>query len=290
MSTFPRLDRPLVMVAALAVTLATGLAACGGGAANTASSPTTAPASPTGGGPAQFPGTSGSVATITGSSMEVQNPTSGQETVTWTSGTRFSKTASLSVSTLSPGDCVMVVGTTSGPTITARTIAGSKPSTSGSCTDRGGAFVRGTGGGAGNAPPTGSTPPRSLPPGVGSRLANVTIITGKLVSAGSTSMVVDGVKLSGFGFRSRAASSTTTTTVPASDLTVALASSTTVTEVESATASSLAVGDCVTATGPSDSTGAIAATTIRITSTGRQSCTTGGFGGQFFTSPGGGAG
>lgn len=295
MSTLPRLNRQPVLAAGLAVTLAAALAACGSGSSKTASTSTTTPASPTGSGPATFPGTSGSVAAITGSSMEVQRQTAGQETVTWTSTTRFSKTATLAASSLSPGVCVMVVGTTSGSAVTAHTVSVSKPSASGGCTGRAGAFGRvARGGGTGNGPPPGSTPPRSFPAGGGSgfasRLADVTIITGKLVSAGSTSMVVDGVKLTGFARRPGPAGSTSTTTVPASDLTVALSSSTAVTEVESATASSLAVGDCVTATGPSDSTGAIAATIIRITSTGGQSCTAGGFGGQFFTGGGSGAG
>jgi hypothetical protein len=42
----------------------------------------------------------------------------------------------------------------------------------------------------------------------------------------------------------------------------------------------LAVGDCVSAFGPASTTGAVTATTVRITSTGGKTCTTG-FGGGF---------
>ena len=52
-------------------------------------------------------------------------------------------------------------------------------------------------------------------------------------------------------------------------------SSTTYTEKQAAASTNLAVGDCVTAAGSSDSTGAVSATTVRITSTGGQTCTTG---------------
>ncbi len=60
----------------------------GRGGANTSAG------SGTGGG--SFPGASGSVAAITGSSMEVQNQQTGQVTVSWTSSTTFSKTVTLS--------------------------------------------------------------------------------------------------------------------------------------------------------------------------------------------------
>jgi hypothetical protein len=58
-------------------------------------------------------------------------------------------------------------------------------------------------------------------------------------------------------------------------------SSTAYSETASTAAGSLAVGDCVTAIGTADSTGAVTARSIRIASTGRQSCSNGlgGFGG-----------
>jgi hypothetical protein len=59
---------------------------------------------------------------------------------------------------------------------------------------------------------------------------------------------------------------------------VAVTSSTTYSESQSAASSALAVGDCVTATGSSDSTGAVTASSVQISSTGGKSCTTGFFG------------
>src|ERR1700733_2884202 len=50
----------------------------------------------TGGG--RFPGASGSVAAITGSSMEVQNPQTGQVTVNWTTSTAFTQMATVDAS------------------------------------------------------------------------------------------------------------------------------------------------------------------------------------------------
>jgi hypothetical protein len=74
-------------------------------------------------------------------------------------------------------------------------------------------------------------------------------------------------------------------------LKITAASSTTLSETQSTSATALAVGDCVTAFGPASSTGAVTASTVRITSTGGKSCTSGfgGFGGGGF-GPGGGAG
>ena len=56
-------------------------------------------------------GASGSVAALNASSMEVQNASTGQTTVSWTSTTQFSKTVTEAVSSLAAGDCVTVTGT-----------------------------------------------------------------------------------------------------------------------------------------------------------------------------------
>ena len=81
----------------------------------------------------------GSVAALQASSMEVQNPSTGQTTVDWTTSTQFSKTVSESVSSLAAGDCVTVTGApskTSKTTIAARSITVLSPSSTGSCTSR----------------------------------------------------------------------------------------------------------------------------------------------------------
>ncbi len=95
-------------------------------------------------------------------------------------------------------------------------------------------------------------------------------------------MVIYGISSSGFT-RSAGGSQTSTppTSIKSSNVTVGVNPSTAYSEMASTAASSLAVGDCVTAVGTADSTGAVTARTVRIASTGGQSCSTGfgGFGG-----------
>ncbi|HET9076551.1 MAG TPA: DUF5666 domain-containing protein [Acidimicrobiales bacterium] len=270
--------------AVLAVSMAAALAACGGGgsprasASGTSSTSTGAPApsgSATGGsgGGRAFPGASGSVAAISGSSMEVQNPSTGQTTVKWTAATTFDQTVSLAASSLSAGECVTVTGTTSNGTITARSVAVTAAPSSGGCTAGFGAGGRGrfAGGARNGTVPPGSAPDTSRTPG---RVpANIGFADGKVVSASATSLVLFGSSFAGLG--SRPATSTPPTTAAPTDVTVTLNSSTTFTQVRPAAATNLAVGDCVVANGPADSTGAVTARTVRITSTGGKSCATG---------------
>jgi Domain of unknown function (DUF5666) len=299
--------RRCLSATAVALALAAALAACGSGSSKTSSNPTTTtpakssnsasggsgPNATAGGTP---PGAFGTVAAITGSTMEVQNQQSGQETVSWTSTTRFSKTATLTSASVKAGDCVTVTGTTSGGVITARSVVVSAASSTGSCTSGfgGGGFVRGGGTfrGGGTGGTGSSTPPSSRPAnrtGTGAaNLANLGVASGSVVSVAPTSMVIHGVSFSGAGFARRSAGSTAPSTPPTTaaptNITVTLASSTTFTETVTATAASLAVGDCVMATGSTNSTGAVAASVVRITATAGQTCTAGfgGGGGRFF--------
>ena len=74
-------------------------------------------------------------------------------------------------------------------------------------------------------------------------------------------------------------------------LKITTSGSTTVTSTQSAASNDLAVGDCVTAVGPSATNGAVTASTVRITSTGGATCTSGfAGGGGFFRGGGGGGG
>ena len=82
------------------------------------------------------PGASGSVAAITGSSMEVQSQETGQATVTWTSSTTFTQNATTAASSVAVGDCVTVTGTTAkSTTITAKSVAIVPAPSSGTCTN-----------------------------------------------------------------------------------------------------------------------------------------------------------
>lgn len=258
-------------------------------------------------------GTSGSVAALSGSSMEVQSASSGQTTVTWTSTTTFSKTVSQAVSTLAAGDCVSVTGTASKKsktTIAARSITVTTPASGGLCTNVGfGSGANGAFGGRG-----GGTPPQGAPQGGetgGSRpsfpdggaralpkqLASLSVATGQVTAVIGSTVTLTGSTFSPGGFAGRGVSSSGSSTQakkPATpkkeQLMITTSSSTTVSTTQSATASELAVGDCVSAFGPAASNGAVTATTVRIISTGGGTCGAGigGFpGGGFPGGPGG---
>jgi hypothetical protein len=271
----PHRSRPLIWGwAAAGLALTALLAACGGGSSGAKTTPTTAtPASPaasagsTGNaGSGTPPGAFGTVAAITGTQMEVQNQQSGQVTVMWTPSTTFSRTSTVPATAVTTGVCVTAIGTKTSGTLTARTVAISQPSASGSC----GLGRRIT---SGTRPP--GSPPRTFAPRKGTNnLAGMAFAGGKVTSVSATDMV-----LSGYTFSGQAPGSTPSTpptSTHATSVTVGLSSSTTYTETQAATASNLAVGDCVTANGTTSSTGSVTARRIAITSTSGGSCTTGG--------------
>jgi hypothetical protein len=261
---------------------------------------------------------SGSVASISGTSMEVQN-TTGQTTVNWTGTTTFSQTVTEAVSSLAVGDCLTVTGTPakkSKTTITARSITVSPPPASGKCGVGGGAAGRfgggaggfvgrpagggGFGGGGGGGFAGGAGGAGAGGAGGGFRrfagTSNLAIGSGKVTAISGSSITMSGYLLSSL-FGKRPAKSTSKTskskpkiTLPKTEkLKITTSKSTTVSSTQSATSSALAVKDCVTAFGPTTTTGAITAATVRITSTGATTCSAfGGFGGGGFGGGGGG--
>ncbi len=265
-------------------------------------------------------GATGSVAALNASSMEVQNPTSGQTTVSWTSTTQFSKTVSEAVSSLSSGDCVSVTGTQSKKSktsIAARSISVSTPAAGGACTGpgaratigsaaggaAGGFQFRGGGGGSGFGRAGGTRPSF---PGGGSgasnfrkQLASLAFASGKVTAVNGSTVTVSGINVSPGSFPRRtsksgsnSSKSTKTPTPPKTQtLKITTSSSTTLNATQSAAASDLAVGDCVSAFGPAASTGAVTATTVRISMPSGGSCTGGlgrfAGGGGFGGGPGG---
>lgn len=273
MGSVPTRTRRSLSAAAVALALSVGLAACGGGSTKTSSGSSSSPTAPGGSsggsGPGRaFPGASGQVASLSGSSMEVQG-SSSQTTVSWTASTTFRQTVPLTSSSIAAGDCVTVQGSTSNGKITAQSVVVSSPSSSGTCTSgfgaggRAGGFPGGTPPSGGNfTPPSGSASSGRVPANRG----NFSFVTGKVVSVSGSSLVVNG---------------TTAGSTTASNQTVGIGSSAKVTQDKTTASSSLAVGDCVTATGSTSSTGAVSATAVTITSTGSSSCTSGfgGFGG-----------
>ncbi len=153
-----------------------------------------------------FGSASGTVAALTATTMEVQNPNTGQTTVTWTGTTTFSKVVTETVSAITAGECVTVTGTASKKsktTIAARSISILPAPTSGSCTTAAGG--RGTGGpggaggpggrggfqfgsgGRGGGGTTGTRPSGAGGRGLPGGLANLAIASGKVTAvSGST--------------------------------------------------------------------------------------------------------
>jgi Domain of unknown function (DUF5666) len=284
--------RRILALAALGVAAVT-LAACGSSSsASTTSTTSTTKAKAAGGGRGfgaggARPGTSGTIAAITGTSLEVQNPTSGQTTVTYTSATTFDQTVSAAASGLTVGSCISAFGkptsTSStgksafGGPVTATTVTISQP-VSGSCTAGfgGGGFGAGgagrpggfTGGsGAGGRTPSGAGRFRGGAGGqFGAASGQVTAVSG------STATV----------------SEVNPSTKATSSVVITLTASTTYTERTSATAADLAVGQCATAIGTADSTGAVTARSISLSQPVSGSCTSG-FGGFGRFGGGGGA-
>lgn len=269
-------------------------------------------------------GATGSVAALSSSSMEVQNPSSGQTTVNWTATTQFSKSATESVSAITVGDCVTATGSASKKsktTIAARSITVITPSSSGTCNaaGRAGSFgVRAPGGGTGSGGPpaggffrtggggSGGTRP-SFPKGApsgnfGGQLANLDIASGKVTAVSGSTLTISGISISPGSLppRTKASSKNTKSssknnkppTPKTETLKITTSSSTPVSTTQTVTSSALAVGDCVSAFGPAASNGSVTATNVRITSTDGGSCTEAVGGGAFFGggAPGGGGG
>jgi hypothetical protein len=241
--------------------LALAAAACGG--SSTASTKPSSSQSPTTTAPASPPGAFGTVAAVSGSSLEVQNPTTGQVTVNVTPTTTFTQTVPGAASDLVAGVCVAANGAPGGSTpqgqpFTARTVTISQPGANG-CTAGAGGFGAfgpraGTGGGGGST---------TAPGGNGNRNANgarrFNGAFGKVASTSLPSFVVQRTDRNGAG-------ATTTVTTDAS---------TTFTKVVGASQSNLATGQCVAAVGPSDQTGAVTANSIAIRPPGPNGCFTG---------------
>src|SRR3954471_3995829 len=96
----------------LAGAMAFTLAACGG--PSPAANPTTAPSGSNrnGGGPP--PGVFGSIAAISGQTLQVQNPQSGQTAVTYDGSTKITNSVAGTLADVTSGACGSVVGTSSG--------------------------------------------------------------------------------------------------------------------------------------------------------------------------------
>ena len=245
--------------------------ACGGAGTTPATPAATSAGSPTPTtAPTAFPGVVGTAAAVSGSSMEVQNPTSGQVTVTFTSATAITETVSVTSGNVTVGSCVTVVGRppASGSAasgggasraVTATTVTVAAP-VKGSCTAAGG--FSGFGGPRGTFSPGASFSPRPRPTGTRRGFGNGAFggANGKVTSLSSGGFVVQG--------RNPVAGADTSITVTTTAATKYL-------KVVTAGPAALKVGQCITAIGSANSIGAVAARSIRISQPGPNGCVTG---------------
>jgi 3D (Asp-Asp-Asp) domain-containing protein len=262
-----QIRKSVPVLALVAGALAVTLAACGG------SSP--APAANKGGNSQQGggnrgggapPGVFGSIAAVSGQTLQVQNPQSGQVAVSYDGSTKITNSVSGALSDVTSGVCVSVVGTSTGQgqpvSATAVTIT---PAGANGCTfGNGGQRPSGS-----NSPrPSGSRAPRPS----GSNAPRPS--TGNNPAGGPRAFgAVTAVSATGFTVHSTFGTNTT-------DTTVTVTSATTYTKTVAADPSVLVVGACVAAQGKADDTGAVAATSIAVSKAGPNGCT-GGFRGGF---------
>ncbi len=278
---------------------ATTTAAATNGSTTTSAATTHAAGGPGGASGAAFagPAASGTIASISGDTLEVQNAQSGQTTVDVTAKTRISATTDVTLAAVEPGDCLTASGTKSSGSGLAATSVALVGATGGSCTafgqggaqrggrfgferSRSGTFTRPTGSG-------GSSPARPV---------DVRTVTGTVKSVSGSTIEVSGF-LRSFRFSPGAAtSSSTSTTRPAATMiAVTVGRSTRYEKLGTATFASLKVGECATAFGTANDIGAVTADRLSVTPATGGSCGSGlagGGGGGFFGGryPGAGAG
>lgn len=280
-----------VLLLTTGVLAAGSLAACGSAPTGTsaAGAPVGAPvqgygAAGAGSGARQgFPGTSGTIADITGSTLQVQNQTDGQVAVTYSGTTTFTAQVAAARSDVKVGSCVTVTpvasstsGSAPADAVTAGAVRISQPQ-NGGCSRGFGGFAGFGGGRRPSGFPSGrpSDRPTDVPSGAPSGAvrggfggANGTVAA---VTASGFTVTEERPDFSSGQPSPGASPSMTTTTV-----TVTVEGSTTYTTTKPATSAALKVGKCVTATGQADSTGAIAATRIAVSDPENGQC--GGFG------------
>ena len=272
-------------IAALSAVGVVGLAfaACGGSSGASSTTATTAPA--TGASPATprpVPGTSGTIAAVTGTTLQVQNPTTGQTAVSYTSSTVIRATTTTTASAVTVGSCITALGkptgastgsTPFGEPITATTVSINQP-VNGAC-GRGGfggrpagtSGTRPAGGGFGGGGFGGGTTGTGTRPAGGFAGGAFGVASGQVTAVSGSTATVD---------------ETNPRTQKTSSVVVTLTGTTTFTTTATATPAAIVVGQCARAVGPADSTGAVTATSLTISAPVNGSCTTGfGFRGGF---------
>lgn len=250
----------LVAIGAAFVAAVVTLAACGGSSGDKSGASPAAGTVVPGGGTARTnrPGTDGKIAAIAATTMQVQNPQTGQVAVRWTATTKFTHPVSVALTAVKAGDCVVAASagaTSNSSPLTATEVMISAP-VNGQC----GGPARAGGQGPGTLP---SGAPRSFPSGTtGGFSGTGSFVAGKVTSVSGSSIVVAARQL---GPNS---SSTTSRTV-------SVDAKTKISTQRATTSKSLRVGLCVNAQGKADSAGTVTATSVRITPATNGQCTFG---------------
>ncbi len=283
--------------AGLTALVAMSLAACGGGSSTTSPPVAAATPAPTGtagggagGGQGQrVPGTTGLVAAVNGSTMQVQTRTD-QTAVSWSGTTTFTKQVAGSLADVKTGTCVTVLepaasGSSATATpgaaptaVTAATVQ-VRPATNGQCA---GGFAGAPGGGGGAAPTGAPTRTGGTAGANGANGANGFgrgAVNGTVTAVDGASFTVQEEMRAGRGAGGATAATGTTGTATARTMvtvTVTTTGATTYLTEASAAASDVVVGECATALGKADDTGSVAATAISLRPATNGSCTGGG--------------
>ncbi|WP_244927502.1 DUF5666 domain-containing protein [Nocardioides sp. W7] len=193
---------------------------------------------PGGGGMPGSPGTSGTIAAVSGKTLQVQSASSGQVAVSWTADTAFLEQVAGSLDDVTVGSCVMVTsdGETADGEPVAATAVRITEAVDGECA---GGFG---GGGPGGARPEGmpTDMPTDLPDGgrrgFGVAFGEVTAVSGTGFTVESTDSSVE----------------------------VTVTDATTYSSTVEADAAAVEVGRCAMAVGEADDTGAVTATRISL--------------------------
>lgn len=208
----------------------------------------------------QRPGVSGTLAEITGQTMQVQGQ-DGQTAVTWTDATTFTPQVTGGTADITVGSCVMATGDDS--EAVSRVLV--TPAVDGACTMGIGA---GRGGGGMPQPPEGQTPPSGMPSG---RPTDLPSDLPSGIPAPPSGMTPDGgpgAMTAGLVTAVEGATVTVSATVPAAGAettsSFTLASDAEVTTSVAATSDAAVVGACVSAQGEADDTGAVTATSVSL--------------------------
>ena len=282
----PTRHRAFVVLPALAAAAVLVLAGCSGGADTPAAAAAAPSGDPTAGtqqddpqrsGPGSGAGTSGEIASLTGTVMQVRS-TDAQTAVTWTDDTTFTASVAGAPSDVTVGSCVVAVSTATTADSTDATAPLAATSVQLTTAADDGTCAGGGGPGGGQRPDGAPTDMPTLPagdrpsgaPDGGMRGFNG-VARGKVtaIDGGTLTVEVTGQD-----------DATTSRTVTVTD-------GTTYTKSVAADASAIVVGQCASARGDADDSGKVTATSITVSAPTDGECSTGFAGRGFPGGPGG---